>query len=109
MTGTRSVRSLYPVALRSKIGPPLASSNAATRRRTVAWFTPNTFAAALTEYNLPAEAILTAIQDGAVKQQLIDNTSAVVERGAFGSPTFYVGDEIYFGKEKLRDIEEEYS
>ncbi len=70
---------------------------------------PEVFAAALTEYNLPAEAILTAIQDGAVKQQLIDNTSAVVERGAFGSPTFYVGDEIYFGKEKLRDIEEEYS
>jgi 2-hydroxychromene-2-carboxylate isomerase len=29
-----------------------------------------------------------------------------VERGAFGSPTFFVGDEIYFGKDRLRDVEE---
>ena len=64
------------------------------------------FSAALTEHDLPAEQILTGIQDPEVKQRLIDSTNAAVERGAFGSPTFFVGDEIYFGKEKLRDIEE---
>lgn len=64
------------------------------------------FSSALTEHGLPAEEILTAIQTPEVKQQLIQATEAAVERGAFGSPTFFLGDEIYFGKETLRDIEE---
>ena len=64
------------------------------------------FSAALEEYGLPAADILAGIQDPGVKQRLIDATNAAVERGAFGSPTFFLGDEIYFGKEKLRDIEE---
>jgi len=62
--------------------------------------------AALEEYDLPAGDILAGIQDPEVKQKLIDSTNAAVARGAFGSPTFFLGDEIYFGKEKLRDIEE---
>jgi len=41
-----------------------------------------------------------------VKQRLIDNTANAVARGAFGSPTFFVGDEIFFGKDRLRDVEE---
>ena len=36
----------------------------------------------------------------------MENTQAAVERGAFGSPTFFVGTEIFFGKEQLRDVEE---
>ena len=64
------------------------------------------FSAALAEHDLPVEEILAGIQDPKVKQKLLDATNAAVERGAFGSPTFFVGDEIYFGKEKLRDIEE---
>lgn len=64
------------------------------------------FSAALEEYGLPAAEILAGIQDPEVKQRLIDATDAAVERGAFGAPTFFLGDEIYFGKEKLRDIEE---
>ena len=43
----------------------------------------------------------------AVKQELIDNTSRAVERGAFGIPTFYVGDEMFFGKDRLQQVEEE--
>ncbi len=61
---------------------------------------------ALTSCDLPVEEILTGINDPAVKQQLIENTSNAVERGAFGSPTFFVGDEMYFGKDTLRDVEE---
>jgi len=62
---------------------------------------------ALLSANLPADEVLSGSADPAVKQQLIDNTQASVERGTFGSPTFYVGDEIFFGKDKLTDVEEE--
>ena len=45
--------------------------------------------------------------DPAIKQQLIQNTETSVARGNFGSPTFFVGDEMYFGKDKLVDVENE--
>ena len=51
--------------------------------------------------------ILQASSDQAVKQQLIDNTSSSVGRGNFGSPTFFVESEMYFGKDKLVDVEAE--
>jgi 2-hydroxychromene-2-carboxylate isomerase len=41
-----------------------------------------------------------------VKAKLIENTQVAVERGAFGSPTFFVGNEMFFGKEQLRDVED---
>ena len=41
-----------------------------------------------------------------VKAKLISNTNEAVDRGAFGIPTFFVGDEIFFGKERLGQIEE---
>lgn len=56
---------------------------------------------------LDADAVAEGVQDQAIKQKLIDNTSASVERGNFGSPTFFVGDEMFFGKDRLRDVEEE--
>jgi 2-hydroxychromene-2-carboxylate isomerase len=37
---------------------------------------------------------------------LIDNTERAVERGTFGIPTFYIGEEMFFGKERLGQIEE---
>jgi 2-hydroxychromene-2-carboxylate isomerase len=46
------------------------------------------------------------VQDPAVKAELLDNTERSVARGAFGSPTFFVGDEMFFGKDRLRDVEE---
>jgi 2-hydroxychromene-2-carboxylate isomerase len=62
---------------------------------------------ALTSVNLPAEEIITSTAEPEIKQALIDNTMLTVERGTFGSPTFFVGDEIFFGKDRLRDVEEE--
>ena len=41
-----------------------------------------------------------------MKAKLIENTQSAVERGAFGSPTFFVGKEMFFGKEQLREVEE---
>lgn len=46
------------------------------------------------------------VQDPAVKDRLAANTARAVERGAFGAPTFFIGDEMWFGKERLRDIED---
>ena len=40
------------------------------------------------------------------RTRLIENTQNAVERGAFGSPTFFVGNEMFFGKEQLREVEE---
>ena len=64
-------------------------------------------AAALDESGLPAERIMAGIQQPDVKAALIANTEGAVERGVFGSPSFFVGDELFFGKDKLRDVEEE--
>jgi 2-hydroxychromene-2-carboxylate isomerase len=63
--------------------------------------------AALIESGLPAVELATGMQDPEIKQQLIANTEASVARGTFGSPTFYVDDEIFFGKDKLGDTEAE--
>ncbi|MBQ15477.1 MAG: 2-hydroxychromene-2-carboxylate isomerase [Gammaproteobacteria bacterium] len=67
---------------------------------------PGVIGTALSEAGLPAEEIINGLADPAVKKQLIDNTNASVERGNFGSPTFFIGNEMYFGKDKLRDVEE---
>jgi 2-hydroxychromene-2-carboxylate isomerase len=55
---------------------------------------------------LDAAKLFARAQDADVKAKLIENTQSAVERGAFGSPTFFVGKEIFFGKEQLRDVEE---
>ena len=41
-----------------------------------------------------------------VKSRLLELTQDAVDRGAFGSPTFFVGKEMFFGKDQLRDVEE---
>ena len=67
---------------------------------------PNVFRAALDEARLETARILGLIETQPVKDQLLENTQRSVERGTFGSPTFYVGNEIFFGKDRLRDVEE---
>ena len=61
---------------------------------------------ALEESGLPAKRILALAQTPEVKERLLENTRCSVERGTFGSPTFFVGDEIFFGKDRLRDVED---
>lgn len=67
---------------------------------------PDVIRAALDRSGLDGVAILARADDAAVKQRLIENTESSVSRGTFGSPTFYIGNEIWFGKERLRDIED---
>jgi 2-hydroxychromene-2-carboxylate isomerase len=68
---------------------------------------PVVVAAALKESGFDAERLLARIQEPDVKDKLLKNTQQSVERGTFGSPTFFVGNEIFFGKDRLRDVEEE--
>lgn len=67
---------------------------------------PAIMLAALRSSGLDADHIATRIQDAAVKQRLIANTEASVARGCFGSPSFFIGEEMWFGKDRLRDVEE---
>ena len=68
---------------------------------------PEVARAALEESGLDGARLLARTQEPAVKDRLLQNTQASVERGTFGSPTFFVGEEIFFGKDRLRDVEEE--
>jgi 2-hydroxychromene-2-carboxylate isomerase len=67
---------------------------------------PEVAAKALSSSGLDAEKLFARAQDPDVKAKLIENTQSAVERGAFGSPTFFVGKEMFFGKEQLREVEE---
>ena len=68
---------------------------------------PAVVAAALAASGLDGARLLARAQEADVKQKLIANTEAAVARGVFGLPAFFVGDEMYFGKDRLREVEEE--
>jgi 2-hydroxychromene-2-carboxylate isomerase len=68
---------------------------------------PEVIRAALEESGLPADVVLSGIQDPEVKQQLVANTQHAVDRGVFGIPSFFVDDEHYFGKDRLHEVEEQ--
>ncbi len=76
------------------------------------WFEPKklddseVWRAALDESGFDAPRFAELVQDAAVKARLLENTQRTVDRGTFGSPTFFVDDEIFFGKDRLRDVEE---
>lgn len=61
---------------------------------------------ALAEAGLDADALIEAAGTPEVKEELLANTQDSVDRGAFGSPSFFVDGELYFGKDRLRDVEE---
>jgi 2-hydroxychromene-2-carboxylate isomerase len=67
---------------------------------------PGVLRAALEESGLDAERLLALVQTREVKDELLANTERSVARGTFGAPTFFVEDEIFFGKDRLRDVEE---
>lgn len=67
---------------------------------------PEVLRAALDESGLDSARIIGLMQDQNVKSQLLENTQRSVASGSFGAPTFFVGKEIFFGKDRLRDVEE---
>ncbi len=64
------------------------------------------FTGVLDAAGLPTADLVRESQSPEMKQALIDETQQLVERGGFGIPTFFVRDEIFFGKDRLRDLEE---
>jgi 2-hydroxychromene-2-carboxylate isomerase len=67
---------------------------------------PEVIRSALLESGIDADAVLAGIGDPEVKQELRANTEAAVARGVFGAPSFFVGDDLYFGKDRLERVEE---
>lgn len=65
---------------------------------------PAEIARALTDSGFDAKELFALTQDPEIKQTLVDNTSDAVARGVFGSPTFFVDDDIYFGKDRLHVV-----
>ena len=56
---------------------------------------------------LDGAGVIAATQDPDVKAELVANTEAAVARGVFGVPTFFVGEEMFFGKDRLAQVEAE--
>ncbi|MGB0854688.1 MAG: 2-hydroxychromene-2-carboxylate isomerase [Pikeienuella sp.] len=65
---------------------------------------PAVVAEVLNAAGLDATALMAATQDQAVKDKLIANTEEAVSRGAFGAPTMFVGDEMFFGQDRLEFV-----
>jgi len=66
---------------------------------------PVVVAEVLDAAGLPAERLMALAQERDIKDELVANTNSAVARGVFGSPSFFVGDELYFGKDRLPDVE----
>ena len=64
-----------------------------------------TFRSILENADLPALEIIEACNDPEIKKSLIESSMNSVERGNFGSPTFFAGDAMFFGKDSLEDFE----
>ncbi len=67
---------------------------------------PEVIKEAFIESGFDADRLMNQMQDPDIKAQLIENTENAVKRGTFGIPTFFVGDDIYFGKDTLWQVEE---
>jgi len=61
----------------------------------------------MTAAGLDGGGLLAATQDPIIKSKLAENTDAAVARGVFGIPTYFVGDEMFFGKDRLDQVEAE--
>jgi len=67
---------------------------------------PDVIATFLSANGFDGPALLARTQEPEIKAKLVANTEAAVARGAFGIPTFFVGDEMFFGKDRLGQVEE---
>jgi 2-hydroxychromene-2-carboxylate isomerase len=68
---------------------------------------PDVLRTAMTASGLPVNGLLELLQTPAIKEALMAQTQRAVDRGTFGVPTFFVEGAIFFGKDGLRDVEEE--
>jgi 2-hydroxychromene-2-carboxylate isomerase len=86
--------------------PYIDAMFAAVWERSLKMDDPAVIGPVLAEAGLDAAALMQATQDPEVKAALMAHTQAAHDRGAFGAPTFFVGEQMYFGKDRLREVEE---
>jgi 2-hydroxychromene-2-carboxylate isomerase len=67
---------------------------------------PTVARTALQDAGIDVERLIARSQEQDVKDALVAATQRAFERGAFGAPTFFVGDAMFFGKDRLRDVED---
>ena len=67
---------------------------------------PDVVRKVLEDSGLDSAAILAKADDPEVKAELAANTEKAADRGAFGVPTFFVGPDMYWGKERLGQVED---
>ena len=67
---------------------------------------PATVGAALAKAGFDPMALLALTNEQATKDQLKAVTQQAVERGIFGAPTFFVGDEMFWGQDRLDFVKE---
>jgi 2-hydroxychromene-2-carboxylate isomerase len=67
---------------------------------------PEVIRAVLDKAGLNADLILACIEEPNVKEQLRLNTEEAVRRGVFGAPTFFVGEDMFWGNDRLMFVEE---
>jgi 2-hydroxychromene-2-carboxylate isomerase len=60
----------------------------------------------LVDNDCNADLVIEGISRDEIKAELMANTNKAVEKGAFGIPTFFIGDEMFFGKESLRELKD---
>lgn len=60
----------------------------------------------LDQAGLDGSALLAKADDPEVKAELAANTEQAAARGAFGVPTFFVGEDMFWGKERLGQVAE---
>jgi len=66
---------------------------------------PEVIGEVLSAAGLPVAEILAAVQNPEVKGKLADTTQAAVARGVYGLPAMFIGDEMFFGKDSLDDLD----
>lgn len=66
---------------------------------------PQVLAQIAANLDLDGEALLAATQDQAIKDELKANCETAISRGAFGAPTFFVGDTMFWGHDRLPILE----
>jgi len=67
---------------------------------------PQTIAAVLTENGFDPQEIIALTNDESVKAALKENTEAAIKRGVFGAPSMFIGDQLFFGQDRLDFVEE---
>ena len=67
---------------------------------------PATVAAVLSEHEFDPNEVLALTNDEAVKAALKDNTETAIKRGVFGAPSMFIGNQMFFGQDRLDFVEE---